>query len=538
MGTLYNLRTLTEFVYDSSRNLVYMATSDGDIQTFDVATKALTSRVHIGTTLSGLDISPDGSFLLVAEQTYVSGTQSNTDTLHMVALPSWSVSNLTFSTQYNAESGVFDVAVARPDFVLATTSYLGSGTVQFRGFNPQVSPLSAVLIGGGVNGEYVGQQTWLTASEGHRYILVQEGRTSDGPLSLFDSAQGRIIARTDSFAAGRGGGFNTGHSVVSEAAGLVAFHTHANLSILDTALRPVKTLTTPDWAPGQILGVQFNAGGHQLFAWDTGLDALRVYDTQSLAELTTIKLATDLPIGAGAAGQGAMLVVDNGRTLILDTAGGLELVNLAAELKITLTGGSGADSLYGAAGSDTLNGGDGRNYLRGDDGADSIIGGADFDDINGNMGNDTARGGEGGDWVVGGKDDDLLFGDAGGDIVYGNIGNDTCYGGEGDDVVRGGQGDDSVSGDAGSDWLSGDRGNDSLAGGAGADTFNFFVGAGVDRVTDFNAAEGDKVRIEGGAAYSVRQVGADTLIDLGGGETLTLTGVNSSSLPVGWIFTA
>jgi len=206
-------------------------------------------------------------------------------------------------------------------------------------------------------------------------------------------------------------------------------------------------------------------------------------------------------------------------------------------LNNVLRGGGGADSVSGGAGADTLVETSGSNVLRGDEGDDQISGGSDFDDINGNMGNDTVHGLGGDDWAVGGKDNDLLYGDAGSDIVYGNLGNDTCYGGEGDDVVRGGQGDDSVSGDAGGDWLSGDRGNDTLAGGAGADTFNFFAGAGGDRVTDFNAAEGDKVRIEGGASYAVRQVGADTIIDLGGGDTLTLVGVNSSSLPAGWIFT-
>ncbi|WP_374347175.1 calcium-binding protein [Phenylobacterium sp.] len=206
----------------------------------------------------------------------------------------------------------------------------------------------------------------------------------------------------------------------------------------------------------------------------------------------------------------------------------------------TMSGWAGDDTLYGGQGDDLIfeaGGGLGRDYIRGEEGNDRLYGGADFDDINGNQGNDTAYGGAGDDWAVGGKDNDLLYGDAGADIVYGNLGNDTCYGGEGDDVVRGGQGDDTVSGDAGGDWLSGDRGNDTLAGGAGADIFNFFAGAGGDRVTDFNAAEGDKVRIEGGASYALRQVGADTVIDLGGGDTLTLVGVNSSSLPTGWIFT-
>lgn len=204
----------------------------------------------------------------------------------------------------------------------------------------------------------------------------------------------------------------------------------------------------------------------------------------------------------------------------------------------TITGSAVADTLRGYTGDDVIRGGDGLNVLRGDEGADSIIGGSGFDDINGNMGDDTASGGLGDDWVVGGKDNDLLFGDAGADIVYGNLGADTCSGGDGADIVRGGQGNDSVSGGAGNDFVSGDRGDDTVSGGAGADIFNTFGGAGLDRVSDFNLAEGDRVQFEAGTQYTVAQVGADTVISMTGGGEMVLVGVQMSSLTSGWILGA
>jgi len=54
-------------------------------------------------------------------------------------------------------------------------------------------------------------------------------------------------------------------------------------------------------------------------------------------------------------------------------------------------------------------------------------------------------------------------------------------------------------------------------------------------VTDFNLAQGDRVQIDGGASYTVSQVGTDTVVDLGGGDTLTLVGVSKASLTGGWI---
>jgi len=204
----------------------------------------------------------------------------------------------------------------------------------------------------------------------------------------------------------------------------------------------------------------------------------------------------------------------------------------------SLTGGDNFDDLGGGAGNDTLDGGAGKSYLRGDDGNDSVTGGASFDDINGNAGADTAHGGAGGDWVVGGKDNDLLFGDDGDDIVYGNLGADTADGGTGADLVRGGQGDDSLTGGAGNDWLSGDKGADTISGGAGADTFHASPDAGADRIVDFSAAEGDRVQMDIGAAYTSAQVGADTVITVIGGAQMTLVGVALASLSSGWIFEA
>jgi len=197
----------------------------------------------------------------------------------------------------------------------------------------------------------------------------------------------------------------------------------------------------------------------------------------------------------------------------------------------------GFTAVDGGQGADTISGWTGADYLRGGDGGDVINGGSGFDDANGNRGDDTVHGGAGDDWVLGGQGDDRLFGDDGRDIVLGNLGDDTQDGGAGDDLMRGGQGDDVLSGGDGADWLSGDRGADTITGGAGADVFHTFAGAGLDVVTDFNAAEGDRVQLDPGTAYSVSQVGLDVHIDLAGGE-MVLQHVQLSTLPTGWIFSA
>jgi hypothetical protein len=212
------------------------------------------------------------------------------------------------------------------------------------------------------------------------------------------------------------------------------------------------------------------------------------------------------------------------------------LLPLMFEGDDVFTGSNFDDLLRGFDGADTMDGAGGNDYLRGGVGNDVIQGGAGFDDVNGNEGNDTAHGGDGDDWVCGGKDNDRLLGDAGNDLVLGNMGSDSLEGGAGNDTLRGGQGDDVLQGGDGNDWLSGDKGFDVLYGGRGADTFYFFPGAGLDRIHDFSAAEGDRVQLQVGTLYTVEQVGADVLVRSGAEDQLVLVNVQLSSLPAGWIF--
>jgi Ca2+-binding RTX toxin-like protein len=203
---------------------------------------------------------------------------------------------------------------------------------------------------------------------------------------------------------------------------------------------------------------------------------------------------------------------------------------------------TGADTINGGAGRDTINGLSGQNYLRGDDGDDSIQGGAGFDDINGNKGDDTINGDQsvGSDWLVGGQNNDSITAHAGQNLIYGNLGADTLHGGAGGDVLRGGQGDDVIVGGSGADFVSGDRGNDTESGGAGADLFHGSQDAGVDRVLDFHVSEGDRVELDPGTTFTVSQVGADTVIDMGasggGANQMILVGVSMSTLTASSIF--
>ncbi|RAI56243.1 hypothetical protein DOO78_21750 [Roseicella frigidaeris] len=96
--------------------------------------------------------------------------------------------------------------------------------------------------------------------------------------------------------------------------------------------------------------------------------------------------------------------------------------------------------------------------------------------------------------------------------------------------------DNIIAGGAGSQTLDGGAGNDILTGGADADCFIVTKGNGTDLITDFQAGI-DRIQLQGYAFYdfagvqaALRQSGADTILTLGGGESLLLRNTTASSL--------
>ena len=106
--------------------------------------------------------------------------------------------------------------------------------------------------------------------------------------------------------------------------------------------------------------------------------------------------------------------------------------------------------------------------------------------------------------------------------------------------LTGTDGNDILVGGNDADILNGGGGNDILTGGAGDDLFVFTDGGNDDTVTDFTvgAATDDTIDLTGTSAVSdfedvqsiASQVGNHTVIDFGGGDSITLLGINVGDL--------
>ena len=225
------------------------------------------------------------------------------------------------------------------------------------------------------------------------------------------------------------------------------------------------------------------------------------------------------------------------------TAGSLELLQgidggSGVQENNIIQGTDGDDSLTGTAGNDTINGLNGSDTIDGQAGDDALFGGGG--------GNNVLIGGDGKDTLIGGTltDEASYASDAAGVSVNLTTGGTVDGMGAKDTLtlienVTGSGFNDTLTGDGNANTIEGGAGDDTLDGGTGDDTL--IGGTGTDTISDFTtgAATDDVIDVSGVTSLTnftevltatTDDGGGNIVIDLGGGSTLTLTGVIKTEL--------
>ena len=292
---------------------------------------------------------------------------------------------------------------------------------------------------------------------------------------------------------------------------------------------------------------------------------------------TITQSAAQLSIGSatiGAMGPGLELDGTGGIIVTLQPGDSFDgahyIFDAGSDVRFTINGSTGGDSISATIADDLISGGDGNDYINGDDGNDTLSGGNGDDALTGEDGDDVLTGGGGNDvfatdgdgakiitdFTVGEDKIDLsdsiidsfatlqpYLSSSGGNAVI--AGGDTSFtlqgvslasldansfifatpknltGTEGNDTIEGSGLNDSLSGLGGNDNLYGEEGNDTLNGGNGDD----FIGAGEgdDLVDGGNGNDqilyGD---VESGVSVDLRITGQQ---NTGGGGLDTITNV-------------
>lgn len=163
-----------DIAYDATRQVLYIR-GGSSLLRYDVAGKAFLAPVPVGGTTLGMDISPDGTTLAVANRA-VGLVAASTNHVSFVNLATLAVTSRTFPLEFY-EGGTFTVAYDRQGKLLVSSQFQGSGWVPLRKLDPATG--QATILGS------VRQNTMLSASSDRSVIAVAESNISNGPYGLY-----------------------------------------------------------------------------------------------------------------------------------------------------------------------------------------------------------------------------------------------------------------------------------------------------------------------------------------------------------------
>ncbi|MQP65585.1 hypothetical protein GE253_09530 [Niveispirillum sp. SYP-B3756] len=400
LSSKVDLPGIAGMVYDGKRDLIYFTTRTGTVERWSPTEQKFLSAVKLGGTLADLDITADGSYLLVAQSNTTAVTVSDVwwndrykDTIHRINLDTLKVQDLNFLVE-GAERGVYDIAIAGSDTALVTTDFSGSGWNPLRWFDADANAFITQPVttsqGGNVS---IRHSSYLIPSENNRYTLILEADTSNAQMQLYDAQAGTIVSSGDLYAF-NSSGFNNGSGDISEARGL-AF----NLGyVFDFKFSLAKNLGTQGYYSGE-----FSSTGNYLFAQRTSGEVV-IMDTHSWMPVGIFAVDDTAEIKTGS----LELMGKDGRYLVGQTATGFAVLDLSEKLKLDLAGNEQANFISGELAADTLSGGGGADTISGFGGDDQLFGDDGRDVLNGGGGDDILIGGTGGDALNGGAGIDVI----------------------------------------------------------------------------------------------------------------------------------
>jgi Ca2+-binding RTX toxin-like protein len=470
---------LRDVTLSASGSTVYVSNNEGWVTAFSAATGDVINRWKLGTNLSGMDVSPDGRYLIAAEQQPSGGVA----VLHRLDLTTGAIQD--YSTGVVAsEGGFYDAAWGQDGVILLSQGSPYSGPLQLWTLNAANGQFTRV------SGQPAGS---LSVSEDRGKILVGGEGAPGGALYVYD-----VASKTTTTFADPTTYSNNGMQAISSAGGLVAQALYGALRIFNTTNNKfvVDVTTVQPQIKFNMIGVEFSADGSKLFVLDKQFDRILQLSTTDWSVQRSIRLGIDVGdvyLGDSAHGDRMNLSAD-GRYLLVLTGGSVVSVSVEAawdagtDKADILTGDAAANVIFGFAGNDVIVGGAGNDTLYGDAGDDILVGGLGDDMLDGGAGIDTAdysaaTGGvnlllnyynqdagpmgrdslisienikgsafddtltaqDGTNVLMGGGGNDILYGNAGDDVLRGEIGDDTLLGGYGDDITDGGDGFDIVS---------------------------------------------------------------------------------------------
>ncbi len=175
-----------DIAYDTIHDVLYISGSNSLLR-YDLPSQSFLAPIALGGTTFGMDISPDGKTLAVAN-TSKTATKNFIDLIDLETGTSTRAGfNLSFS-----EGGTYTVAYDAEGKLLVSSRFQGSGWTPLRKYDPVTGSTSTL---GSVR-----QDTMLAASANHSVIAVAESNISSGPVGTYRTGDSSYRSAFDTYA--------------------------------------------------------------------------------------------------------------------------------------------------------------------------------------------------------------------------------------------------------------------------------------------------------------------------------------------------
>ena len=314
-GTFIPAPSRFDMVYDSARDVLYI-TDGGSVLRYHLGTNTFMAPFALGGNLGGIDISPDGNSLVIADRRRLDPVVW----VYVIDLQTEQVRQVTFARAFG-EGGTYTVAYANDGSVLSTSIFEGSGWIPLRKFNPTTGTWSQLAS--------VRHNSMVTASGNLGIIGLAEADSSDGPFGRYRIADGNLLRKS---------GYAEGTSWFNYEIGVnrdgtqFAIPTYNGTYICDANL--IKFHIVGQYAGPQPIGVVYHPVENTVyFAW-AGSTEVRAFDTTSFAQTAAYDFEyTFTNSGNFAFTQGRLKTSRDGALLFATVEGGVRYLRLYDSLR-------------------------------------------------------------------------------------------------------------------------------------------------------------------------------------------------------------
>lgn len=315
-GRIINAASCSDMVYDDASGILYI-TSGSQILRYDNASRTFLAPFQTNGKLRGIDLSPDGKTLAVADLSYAGDAytmQGGTTWFHLIDTTTGNDAEVLINRGYG-EGGTYSVAYGSDGNVLITNDFLGSGWTPLRKYDTASKTLTILYSG-------VRMDSMLSASADRSVIAWEESNESDGPFGRYRVSDGNII-HMDSYEYGTSA-FN--YTVAANRNGTqYAILYYQSAAICDSNM--IKTGYIYGNSSSSPASAVYNPVKDIIYLSNASTSIVSAYDSSNLGKIRDYDVGETFN-GGGAYGVGRLKTSADGSLLFAIVPDGISIVRL------------------------------------------------------------------------------------------------------------------------------------------------------------------------------------------------------------------